>query len=118
MLTNLKQPAPSPERLDEIFSALGNTKRRDMIMTLSFRPATVAQLANEHRLTLPAIHRHIRDLEQAELIQRKKVGRTNFLAIRRKGLQEAQSWLGQYRTEWGNDQETLEYYIRFGNTTT
>ena len=117
MLTILTKPA-SPDPLDAVFSALGSSKRREMVTTLAFRPATVGQLAQESRLSLAAIHRHIRILEDARLIQRKKVGRTNFLAIRRGALQQAQAWLGQYRTEWGSDQETLENYIaQFQNPT-
>lgn len=79
--------------------------------TLSYRPATVSQLAAEHNLSLPAIHRHIRTLEEAQLIQRRKVGRTNFVAFRRKSLADAQAWMLQFKTDWGNDNETLENYI-------
>lgn len=82
-----------------------------MLNTLSFRPATVSQLAKEFNLSLPAIHKHIRVLESAKLIQRKKVGRTNFVALKHKSLSEAQEWIAQYRTEWGNDKQTLDNYI-------
>jgi len=98
-------------QLDAIFTALAHTKRRGMIMTLSFRPATVSQLASEHGISLPAIHKHIRVLEEAGLILRKKVGRTNFVTLSRKGLGEAKHWMIQFHTEWGTDKETLENYI-------
>jgi DNA-binding transcriptional ArsR family regulator len=100
----------SPQ-LDNAFTALGNGKRRGMLHTLSFRPATVTQLAEEFNLSLPAMHKHIRALEKAKLIQRKKVGRTNFVDLNRKSLKATQDWLNQYRTDWGNDNETLENYI-------
>jgi hypothetical protein len=90
----------SPQ-LDNAFTALGNGKRRGMLHTLSFRPATVTQLAEEFN----------RALEKAKLIQRKKVGRTNFVDLNRKSLKATQDWLNQYRTDWGNDNETLENYI-------
>ena len=111
MLTISPQSPISAGELDNLFTALGNAKRREMVLTLAFRPTTVGQLAVEHQLSLPAIHRHIRVLENAELIQRKKVGVTNFLAIKRVGLQQVLAWLGQFHTEWGNDQETLENFI-------
>jgi len=100
----------SPQ-LDRVFDALANAKRRGIFNTLSFRPATVTQLATEHNLSLASIHRHIRTLEEAGLIQRKKVGRTNFVALKRTTLRAAQAWLMQYRTDWGTDEETLENYI-------
>lgn len=98
-------------KLDHIFEALAHAKRRGMINTLAFRPATVSQLADEYDLSLPAIHKHIRTLEAAKLIRRKKVGRTNFVALNRRSLANAQDWIMQYRTDWGNDEETLENYI-------
>jgi DNA-binding transcriptional ArsR family regulator len=97
--------------LDTSFQALGHTKRRDMVYYLSFRPATVGQLADEFGLSLPAMHKHIRLLETAGLITRRKVGRTNFVALNRQGLSVAQGWMMQFRTDWGNDDETLENYI-------
>jgi len=98
--------------LDAVFNALGNAKRRAMLNTLSYRPATVGQLAKEHSLSLPAIHRHIRALEEARLIQRRKVGRTNFVAFSRDNFAAAQTWMAQYHTEWGSDSETLDNYIK------
>ena len=62
-------------------------------------------------MSLPAIHRHIRVLEQAQLITRKKIGRVNFLAINRKGLLLLQTWTEQFNTYWGAQKETLENYV-------
>jgi DNA-binding transcriptional ArsR family regulator len=100
----------SPQ-LDAAFTAMGHGKRRGMLYTLSFRPATVTQLADEFDLSLPAIHKHIRALEKASLIERKKVGRTNFVALNKKSLRAVQAWIMQFRADWGNDNETLENYI-------
>lgn len=97
--------------LDTLFMALSHDKRRDMVHELSLQPSTVQHLAVNHGLSLPAIHKHVRLLEKAKLLVRKKVGRTNFVAINREGLQKAQAWSSQFRADWGNDQETLENYI-------
>lgn len=98
-------------QLDDIFQAFAHGKRRGMLHTLSFRPATVKQLASESGLSLPAMHKHIRVLEKAKLIHRRKAGRTNFVALNRKSMSIAQDWTRQFRTEWGNDKESLENYI-------
>ncbi|MBX4197444.1 winged helix-turn-helix domain-containing protein [Candidatus Saccharibacteria bacterium] len=97
--------------LDKAFAALGSAKRRGMIETLSYRPASVSQLADEFNLSLPAMHKHIRLLEKAQLIERRKAGRTNFVALDRQSLASAQQWIGQFYTEWGDNRETLENYI-------
>jgi DNA-binding transcriptional ArsR family regulator len=103
--------SPTSDQLDQVFSALANPKRRAMVHDLSFRPATVGQLAKDHDLSLPAIHKHIRALEDSGLILRKKAGRTNFVALRSQVLRKVQVWITQYHTGWGSDEQTLENYI-------
>lgn len=108
MLTMKDTEAPE---LDGILSALANKQRRQIIAMLSLQPASILQLAQYLGVSLPAIHRHIKVLEEAALVQRKKHGRTNFLAIRRKGLQMLQVWVMEYQAYWGTDRETLDNYI-------
>ena len=98
-------------QLDRQLAALAHVKRRAIIHDLSLHPATVGQLAREHSLSLPAIHKHIRTLESAQLIVRKKVGRTNFVALKVGSLAAVQAWIAQYRTGWGSDAATLDNYI-------
>ena len=103
-------PYDSPQ-LDLALNALANQKRRSIIHELSLHPATVKQLATNNDLTLPAIHKHIRTLENSGLIIRRKSGRTNFVAINSTSLGLTQKWIMQYKTEWGNSRATLENYI-------
>jgi len=99
------------EELDVIFAALANRQRREILHRISIQPYTISALANELSLSLPAIHKHVKLLEQARLIQRKKSGRTNFLALKRGSLQQLRRWLDQYHSYWGSDNETLENYV-------
>ncbi len=97
--------------LDELFQALANEHRRAIVYTLGLQPASIKQLATQRGLSLPAIHKHIKVLESAGLIKRKKSGRVNFLALNRASLQTLQKWLMQYHPYWGNKEESLENYI-------
>jgi len=99
--------------LDKIFEALASKHRREIIYALSLQPHSISQLADMRELSLPAIHKHIKILEDADMIMRKKVGRTNFLAFKRDSLRRLQEWVTQYHTYWGNNEETLENYIKF-----
>src|SRR5687767_4508039 len=105
----------SATQLDHIFEALGNEHRREIIYVLSLQPSTISKLAEMRGLSLPAIHKHIKQLEDAGLIRRKKIGRTNVLALNRQSLRVLQDWLSQYHTYWGSDEETLENYADYLN---
>ena len=97
--------------LDQVFVALANKHRRHIVYSLGLQPASIGQLAKRQKLSLPAIHRHIKVLEQAKLVRRKKSGRVNFLALDRTGLLLMQDWIRQYHAYWGTNEETLENYI-------
>jgi DNA-binding transcriptional ArsR family regulator len=102
-----------PPDLDNAFEALANKHRREIIYVLSLQPCSISQLASMRNLSLPAIHKHIKILENGGMIIRKKIGRINFLALNRKSLHGLQDWLMQYQTYWGNDEETLENYTQY-----
>ena len=99
------------KQLDQVLAALANEKRRRVVYSLGLQPASIGQLAKQQRSSLPAIHRHIKVLEQAKLVRRKKSGRVNFLALDRTGLLLMQDWVNQYHAYWGTEGETLENYI-------
>ena len=102
-----------PQDLDRVFEALANKHRREMIYALGLQPHSISQLASMRELSLPAIHKHIKILEDSGLIKTKKIGRTHFLALNRQSLLSLQDWLSQYHAYWGNDEETLENYSQY-----
>jgi DNA-binding transcriptional ArsR family regulator len=61
-------------------------------------------------LSLPAIHKHVKILENAGLVSRRKTGRTTYLALNPQRLRLLQDWAGQFRTWWGSDQASFENY--------
>ncbi|WP_136709108.1 metalloregulator ArsR/SmtB family transcription factor [Agromyces sp. H66] len=102
---------PDRDSLDAVFTALGNPARRRMVDLLAARPASIGQLADHVGMSLPAINRHITVLEESGLVQRRKHGRVNFLALRRDPLRHLHEWTSRYHAYWGTDEETLENYI-------
>jgi len=99
--------------LDKVFEALANEHRREIIYFLGLQPCSINQLASMRGLSLPAIHKHIKVLENAGMIMRKKIGRTNFLTLNRESLRVLQDWLMQFHTYWGSNEETLENYAQY-----
>ena len=103
----------NPHELNRVFEALANEHRREIVYVLSLQPASIGQLAEMRGLSLPAIHKHINILEEGGMIIRKKLGRTNFLALNRNSLRVLQEWLSQYHAYWGTNAETLENYTDY-----
>lgn len=99
--------------LDRLFGALANAHRREIVRMLALQPFAIHQLAEHRGLSLPAIHKHIKVLEKAGLVHRRKLGRTNVLAFRREGMQQVQAWAGLFHTLWGTDLATFENYADF-----
>lgn len=101
------------QNLDKIFEALANQHRREIIYVLGLQPYSISQLASMQNLSLSAIHKHIKILEDAGMITRKKIGRINFLTLNRESLRGLQDWLMQYHAYWGSNEETLENYAHY-----
>ena len=81
------------QTLDNVFAALANKHRREIIYLLSLQPCSISKLAFLRNLSLPAIHKHIDILEKGGMITRRKVGQTNFLTLNRNSLRGLQDWL-------------------------
>jgi DNA-binding transcriptional ArsR family regulator len=103
----------SSNYLDFVFSALANKHRREIIAMLAIQPVSISHLADIRKLSLPAIHKHIKLLEKARLISRRKIGRVTYLAMKRNALTTLQNWIVQYHAYWGNDNESLENYADY-----
>jgi DNA-binding transcriptional ArsR family regulator len=89
--------------LDLVLEALANPHRRDIVHVLGLQPCAIHELAQLRGLSLTAIHKHIKVLDRAGLISRRKQGRTNYLSLNPRPLRLLQSWVGQFHTHWGDD---------------
>ena len=103
----------SMDDLSRVFDALANEHRRQIVLLLALQPRSISQLAEFRGLSLPAIHKHIRVLEEAAMVRRRKVGRTNFLALEREPLIRLHGWTAQFNAWWGTEGETLDNYIAY-----
>jgi DNA-binding transcriptional ArsR family regulator len=102
-----------PMELDRLLQALANPHRREIVVVLGLQPCAIHHLADMRGLSLPAIHRHLKVLDQAGLIRRHKRGTTTFLTLNPAALRQLQTWLGQFHTHWDSDQATYENYDQY-----
>ena len=84
-----------------VFAALADPTRRRILERLSAEGETpVTQLAKPFRMSLPAISRHLRVLEKARLVQRRRDGRLHIIRAHNAGFKEAQQWIAQCAAIW------------------
>ena len=83
--------------LDRVFMVLADAIRRRMVHLLAERERTVSELAEPSDISLAAISKHLKVLEQAGLVQRSIQGRTHFCTLRPEKLTGALDWITIYR---------------------
>lgn len=98
--------------LDRTFAALSDPTRRSILQNLMEGERCVTDLAKPHRMSLPAISKHLRVLEQAGLVHRQRRGRVHRLKLEAKPMQEAQQWIEHYRQFWEGSLDRLETYLK------
>lgn len=97
--------------LDTTFSALSDSTRRNILARLAEGPATVSEIAEPFDISLPAISRHLRVLEQAGLMTRKVEGRVHTCRLNAQPLREASGWLGAYQDFWEGQFDSLAQFL-------
>jgi DNA-binding transcriptional ArsR family regulator len=105
-------------RLDDVFGALADPTRRRILETLSRGDQRVTKLAKPHRMSLPAISKHLRVLEHAGLICRRRDGRVHHLKLDAKPMQLAAQWIEEYRKFWEGALDSLAAYLEKTNQAT
>ena len=89
------------KHITAIFAALADPTRRRILVRLSNRmESPVTALAKPFRISPPAVSRHLRVLENARLIERRRQGRTHLIRAQANGLKEAQAWINQCAAGW------------------
>lgn len=86
--------------LDAVFAALAHPIRRAIVERLSAGDATVSEIARPHDVSLPAISKHLRVLEDAGLLQVEPEGRVRRCQLDAAPLSTAFGWLTRYRVLW------------------
>lgn len=102
----------SPRLLNSTFAALADPTRRRILEQLAQGERRVTDLAKPHRMSLPAISKHLRVLERAGLIRRQRCGRVHQLKLEAKPMKAAQQWIETYRHFWEENLDRLDDYLK------
>jgi len=97
--------------LDGTFSALSDPTRRAILERLGQGSATISELAGPTGMSLTGLKKHVRILEEAELVTTEKRGRTRHCRLGPKRLDDATSWIETYRRSWDERYDRLDELI-------
>ncbi|WP_353827677.1 ArsR/SmtB family transcription factor [Agromyces sp. SYSU T0242] len=101
----------STTRLDEAFAALANPTRRAIVARLAQGEAAVGELAEPFDLSLPAISKHIKVLEQAGLVTRARYAQFRPCALNAEMLDEITDWATHTRAVWTARLDRMDDYL-------
>ena len=97
--------------LDRTFAALADPTRRRILAHLARGDRRVTDLARPHAMSLPAVSKHLRVLEKAGLLRRRRYGRVHEMQLEAKPLKQAAQWVEEYRKFWEGSLDRLAAYL-------
>lgn len=99
------------EILDSTFHALADSTRRDILFRLARNEHTVNEIAEPYDISLAAVSKHLKVLEKAGLIKKKKTGRKYHCRMNPEPLIPVSLLLKKYRSFWNNRLDEMEGFI-------
>ena len=100
-------PAREPDRLDQVFFALSDPIRRQILERLDGQALLVSELAAPFEISLQAVSRHIQVLVRAGLIQQERSGRISKCSLDAGPLLDAAVWMNRYSKYWQHQFDVL-----------
>jgi DNA-binding transcriptional ArsR family regulator len=101
----------SPQ-LDATFAALADPTRRAILSRLAQGEATVTELAEPFDMSLPAISKHLKVLERAQLIARSRDAQWRPCRLEAAPLKDAADWITKYQQFWEESFDRLDDYLQ------
>ncbi|GAA4271813.1 metalloregulator ArsR/SmtB family transcription factor [Aquimarina gracilis] len=95
----------------DVFQAIADPVRRDIIKLLSAQALSVNEVAKKFEVSRPAISKHLKILKECGIIDIHQKGRERYCLIRPKSLIPAFLWIEQYQTLWEDKLDSFEVYL-------
>jgi DNA-binding transcriptional ArsR family regulator len=99
------------KRRDSVFRAISDPTRREILDILRADQQTVGGIANNFRMSRPAISKHLRVLRSAGLIETRRHGTQIRCSLNAKPLQAVDEWLHDYETFWNQSLQRLKRHL-------
>ncbi len=102
---------PATDPLSATFSALADPTRRAILARLATGEATVTELAEPFEISMPAVSKHLKVLEQGGLVSRGREAQWRPRRLEAAPLKDAQEWLDRYQLFWGGQLDRLTAFL-------
>lgn len=99
------------QSLDIIFHSLSDSTRRDILHRLCYKELSVTEISDNYDISMPAVSKHIKVLENAGLINRRREGKRFMLHSNPAKLQTLDQWISFYRRFWMESFTRLDSYL-------
>jgi DNA-binding transcriptional ArsR family regulator len=99
------------DHLSTTYAALADPTRRAILARLAAGEATVGELAEPFAMSLPAVSKHLKVLERAGLIARRRQAQWRPCRLEAGPLKDAAQWLDHYRRFWDESLDRLDDYL-------
>lgn len=99
-------------QLDSIFASLADPTRRDMLNRVSRAELSVGELVQHYDMSFAAISKHLKVMERARLIVKRRDGKKHMVSLAPDALRSADEYLDQYRQMWQGRYDKLDALIQ------
>lgn len=97
--------------LDQVFQALANPTRREVLSRLGRGPAAMTELAQSFKMALPSFLQHLQVLEKCGLVSSKKTGRVRVFKLESQPMLVAENWMDSHRQQWETRLDQLDNFL-------
>jgi DNA-binding transcriptional ArsR family regulator len=98
--------------LDSVFGSLADPTRRDILQRVANQELSISEIATHYTLTFAAISKHLKILEQAQLIRKRRHGKQQLVQVDPRALQDATDYMQQYKQLWEARLDRLDNLLR------
>ncbi|HET9050175.1 MAG TPA: metalloregulator ArsR/SmtB family transcription factor [Candidatus Dormibacteraeota bacterium] len=96
----------------DVFNAIAEQQRRDILVLLRAGEGPVTELAHELGMTQPGVSKHLRVLREVGLVRDRRAGRQRLYGLDAGGLRPVHEWTGGFERFWNESFDRLDVYVR------
>lgn len=99
-------------QLDSIFASLSDPTRRDILSRVAHAELSISELVTDYDMSFAAVSKHLKIMERAKLIVKRKEGKKQMVSMAPEALMSADEYLEQYRRMWQSRYDKLDKLIK------